>query len=98
MEKFRVSRDPEESNLLPLSDADMHAISMAGGLNFGAEPLAKPVDRKVAGPPRPIAPWLLLTLVVLLALEATAAFWLARKRRSRTPVVSMEPSQSVVGT
>ncbi len=92
-EKYLVSRDPEESNLTPLSDAERQTLSKMGGLNFGAEPLAAPRDHRVAGPARPIAQWLLLTLAGLLALEAFAAYWLARKRASRTPPVTMQPLQ-----
>jgi len=88
-EEYYVGRDPEESNLTPLSDAEMHAISVASGLNFGAEPLAAPKDHRVAGPAKPVAQWVLLTLAALLACEAFVAFWFARQRRSRTPAVSL---------
>jgi hypothetical protein len=96
-ERFLVSRDPEESNLTPLSDAEMHALAKSAGLNFGAQPLAIPSDHRVAGPPQPVAQWVLLALAGLLAVEAFAAFWLARGRRSRAPAVPMQPAHARPG-
>ena|SRR5579872_406869 len=89
-EKFVVSRDAEESNLTPLSEQEIQALSHAGGLGFGSDPLFQPRSQRIAAPPTALAEWLLLALVSLLAVEVIAAFWLARQRRSAIPAVVME--------
>jgi len=91
-ERFLVARDPEESNLTPLSTDQIASLAESGGLNFGADPLAQPDDgARVTAPPKAFAEWLLLALVLMMAAEAALAFGLARHRGSRTPAVTMEP-------
>ncbi len=91
-EKFLVNRDPEESNLTPLSEAQIKSLTKTGGLAFGADPLSEPnSSQQIAAPPKAFAQWLLVALVLLMAIEITVAFWLARHRRSQTPAVVMEP-------
>jgi hypothetical protein len=90
-EKFHVSRDPEESNLTPLSAAQTQALALAGGLDFGAAPLYQPQGQRVAAPPKALAMWLLVALVLLMALELTVAFWLVHHRRAAQPALVMEP-------
>lgn len=90
-EKFLVGRDPEESNLTPLTTEQVKALSDAGGLEFGGDPLFQPRVQKVAAPPKALAMWLLMALIVLMAVEIAVAFWLAHWRRSATPAVVMEP-------
>ncbi len=93
-ERYLVSRDPQESDLTPLSDAEMHAISTASGISFGAGALAVPQDHKVAGPPQPVSQWLLLAVALLLAVEAFVAFWFSRRRAARTGAVTLEPARA----
>jgi hypothetical protein len=90
-EKFLVGRDPEESNLTPLSTEQIGALSGAGGLEFGGDPLFQPRVQKIAAPPKALAMWLLMALIVFMALEIAVAFWLARQRRAVSPAVVMEP-------
>jgi hypothetical protein len=90
-EKFLVGRDPEESNLTPLSSEQIKALSNAGGLEFGGDPLFQPPTQKIAAPPKALAMWLLMALIVLMAMEIAAAFWLAHRRRAVAPAVVMEP-------
>jgi hypothetical protein len=90
-EKFLVGRDPEESNLTPLSTEQIKALSDAGGLEFGGDPLFQPGVQKIAAPPKALAMWLLMALLVLMAAEIAVACWLAHRRRAATPGVVMEP-------
>jgi hypothetical protein len=91
-EKFLVNRNPEESNLTPLSEAQIAALSDAGGLAFGTDPFYQPASQRVPAQPRALAFWLLLGLVFLMVAETIAAYWLARQRSSPVPAVVMEPS------
>ena len=91
-EKFLVSRDPEESNLTPLSEPQMAALSEAGGLTFGADPFYQPANQRVPAQPRALAAWVLLGLIVLMVAEAAAAFWISRERHAPVPAVEMEPA------
>jgi hypothetical protein len=90
-EKFIVGRDPEESDLTPLTKEQMTALSEAGGMEFGGDPLFQPRVQKIAAPPKALAMWLLLALIVLMAVEIALAFWLAHRRRAATPAIVMEP-------
>jgi hypothetical protein len=89
-EEFLVSRDPEESNLTPLSETQIAAISEASGLGFGPNPFYQPAGQKVPAQPRAVATWLLLGLVLLMVTEAAAAFWFSRQRRTPSPGAVME--------
>ncbi len=91
-EKFLVGRDPEESDLTPLSTDQIKALSEAGGLEFGGDPLFQPSVQNIAAPPKALAMWLLMALVILMAVEIAVAFWLAHRRRAVTPAVMMEPA------
>ena len=51
-EKFLVSRDPEESNLTPLTKEQMTALTEAGGMEFGGDLLFNPPPRKSPRRPR----------------------------------------------
>jgi len=96
IEKFLVNRDPLESDLTPLSEEQIKSLTETGGLTFGSDPLSQPDgDRQIAAPPKALAQSLLMVLVLLMAIEATVAFWLARQRRSKTPAVVMEPGIQV---
>jgi hypothetical protein len=90
-ETFLVGRDPEESNLTPLTAEQTSALSAAGGMEFGGDPLFQPRVQKVAAPPKALAMWLLMALIILMAVEIAVAFWLAHRRRADTPAVVMEP-------
>ena len=41
--------------------------------------------QKIAAPPKALAMWLLMALIVLMAVEIAVAFWLARRRRAAAP-------------
>ena len=86
-----VGRDPEESNLTPLTQGQMTALSAAGGMEFGGDPLFQPAVQKIAAPPKALAMWLLMALIGLMAVEIAVAFWLAHRRRAATPGIVMEP-------
>lgn len=90
-EEFYVGRDPEESNLTPLTAAQLKTLSDAGGLQFGGDPLFQAETQKIAAPPKALAMWLLMALIALLAVEIIFAFWVANRRRVATPAVVMEP-------
>jgi hypothetical protein len=94
-ERFRVSRDPAESDLTPLSAKQMQTLSETGGLTLAGDPLSQPGNRRIAAPPKALAEWLLLALVLLMAFEVTFAYWLARQRRNTAPAVTMEPGIQV---
>lgn len=89
-ERFRVNRDPGESDLTPLSEAQMKALEESGGVHFGADPLATSSAVQVEAPPRALAHWLLAALLALLAAEMLLSGSLARQRRSVSPGVVME--------
>jgi hypothetical protein len=93
-EKFLVSRDPGESILTPLTESQIQALSKAGGLSFGPNPLSQPSGQRVAAPPKPVAHWLLLALAGLMAVEAAVAFWITSRRRNPAPAVVFEPGAS----
>ena len=85
-EKFLVARDPEESNLTPLSLQQIEAVSQAGGLAFGSNPFFQPAGQRVVIPqPKAIGAWLLLGLIFVMLTEAAVAFWLARQRHVVLP-------------
>jgi hypothetical protein len=90
-ELFVVGRDPEESNLTPLTAEQIKSLASAGGLEFGGDPLFQPPTQKVAAPPKALAMWLLGALIGLIALETAVAFWLGQRRRVATPGVVLEP-------
>jgi hypothetical protein len=91
IERFLVNRDSEESDLTPLSEEKIQSLTETGGLVFGDDPLSQPSSsQQMAAPPKVFAQWLLLALVLLMALEVTIAFWLARHRRLQAPAVVME--------
>jgi hypothetical protein len=90
-EEFLVARDTEESNLTPLTQEQIRALSEAGGMEFGGDPLFQPANQKIAAPPKALAMWLLMALIGLMAVEIAVAFWLAHRRRATTPGVVMEP-------
>jgi hypothetical protein len=90
-EKFLVGRDPEESNLTPLTAAQMTALAEAGSMEFGGDPLFQPHTQKIAAPPKALAMWLLMAVIGLMAVEVAMAFWLAHRRRAATPAIVMEP-------
>jgi len=91
-DKFLVSRDPDESNLTPLSPQQIGTLSEAGGLAFGSDPFYQPPGHQVIAQPRALAGWLLLGLVLVMVTEAAVAFWLARQRHIALPAVEMEPT------
>ncbi len=90
--KFIVNRDPEESNLEPLSAQQIEALSQTGGISFGAEPLYVPAGQKLIPQPRALAGSLLLSMLGIMLLEVTVAFWFARQRNHIAPAVVMEPA------
>jgi hypothetical protein len=95
-EKFIVNRDPLESDLTPLSEEQIKSLTETAGLGFGTDPLSQAdSNQHIAAPPKAFAQWLLMALVLLMASEATIAFWLARQRRSKVPAVVMEPGIQV---
>jgi hypothetical protein len=91
-ERFQVNRDPLESDFTPLTDKQIASLREAGGVGFGPKPLSETRTERVAAPPRALASWLLLGLLVFMALEAAYAFWLDRQRRASGPGVSMAPA------
>jgi len=85
-EKFLVARDPEESNLTPLSVPQIEALSQSGGLAFGSNPFLRPTGQQVVIPqPKAIGAWLLLGLIFVMLTEAAFAFWTARQRHVLPP-------------
>jgi hypothetical protein len=91
-EKFLVARDPEESNLTPLSQEQIVSVSNAGGLTFGSDPFSQPVTQRVTAQPRPVAAWLLSGLLALMIAEAAIAFLVSRQRYAGVAAIAMEPS------
>ena len=90
-ETFLVGRDPEESDLTPLSEQQIKTLADAGGLEFEGDPLFQPAAQKVIGPPRALATWLLSALVLLMLAEIMAAFWMTHRRRAVAQAVVMKP-------
>ena len=91
-EEFQVNRDPQKSDLTPLTATQIAAVRDAGGVGFGPEPLAQTRHERVAAPPRALAAWLLTGLLAFMVLEAAYAFWLDRQRRASGPGVPMAPA------
>jgi hypothetical protein len=94
IEQFVVSRRPEESNLAQLSTQQMQLLSQSGGISFGdAKPFSVPAGQKVLAQPRALAGWLLLSTLLVMAIEVAVAFWLARQRQ--IPVTAVAPEASI---
>lgn len=91
-EPFLVGRDPEESNLTPLTGEQIRNLSDKSGMAFGGDPLFQPRTQKVRPPPKALATWLLVALLIFLAAELGMAFWMAHRRRAAAPAVVLEPS------
>jgi hypothetical protein len=90
-ETFLVGRDPEESDLTPLSAEQTKTLAQAGGLEFGGDPLFQPAPQQVAAPPKALATWLLSALVLFMLFEIAVAFWMTHRRRAVAQPVLMKP-------
>jgi hypothetical protein len=93
-EKFIVNRDPESSDFTPLDAAKMTVLRDTAGISFGPEPFsqARTQSARVAAPPKPLASWLLFTLLALLVGETCLAFWMDRQRQAPAPAQNLDPS------
>jgi hypothetical protein len=80
---FTVTRDPEESNLAPLEEAESSALSTAGGLVFTDDPLAMERVEEKAPPTEPLWPWVLLLILFMMASEVFLAGRITGKRNPR---------------
>jgi len=90
-ERYWVGRDPEESNLTPLSDEETTKLSQAGGLAFGGEALRAPKgDQRAVSPPKKLAEWLLGALLLFMAAETAVAYFFGRARRAPMKPITLE--------
>jgi hypothetical protein len=91
-ESFFVSRDPQESNLTPLSADQMEGLSRVAGFSFGPENFHVPAGNRVIAQPKPVAFWFLLALLSLLIFESIFVFFMARRRAVKYPAIMPEPA------
>jgi len=79
---FEVRRDPNESDLAPLDDAQREALATAGDWHFVNDPLGR--KWRIDDAPRnvPMGPSLLVGLLGLWAIELVLAGHLTRRRRA----------------
>jgi hypothetical protein len=93
-EKFWVNRDPQGSDFTPLDAAQMASLRDTAGVGFGPEPFSQShrQQERVAAPPKALASWLLITLLVLLVGETLMAFWMDRQRLATPPPANFDPA------
>ena len=77
---FQVAREPSESNLAPLDEAQRAALIAAAGLHFVAQPLAHTLSRPVKTYREPMWNYLIVAALILMAAEIAFAGWLARRK------------------
>ena len=85
---FNVQRTPDESDLKPLSEADLKQLR-ANHLAINA-PLNAPTTAKTQPPRHPLERVLLATLPFLLLGEMLLAGWSTHRRNLRVNPISME--------
>ena len=82
---FHVRRDARESELSLLEKADAEALALAGGLQFGDDPLAAGTGVAGSGRAEPLWTWLLGSLLGLMVVESALAARLTRRRMATAP-------------
>jgi len=87
---FVVERDPEESNLAPLSDAERETLTLAGGLQFVSDALTRGVARKGPAGAEPLWPVILCALLLLMVAELLLGRHLNRRRLARPRALEMD--------
>lgn len=91
-ELFRVARDPAESDLTCLSDANQQQLTAELGLRFVGDPRDTVAVSPVASPFEPAWSFLLTLLVCLLFFESIIAGGLGRRRASAAVIPGMQAS------
>jgi len=88
--RFLVQRNPEESDLKPLSEQDLQQLRSTDGFQIdgGLDVLA--INGKLVTPKHPLEGWLLATLGFVLLGEMMLAGWLTQRRNLRLKPVAME--------
>jgi len=83
---FEVGRDARESDLAPLSKAEIETLGTAAGISFAGDPLATGAGGGQAPTPKPIWPWLLALVVALMGAELWLTGRFSAKRRAPVAV------------
>jgi hypothetical protein len=76
---FQVNRDPAESDLAGMAQADLQTLAANSGMRTDADPLSVTAPARQAAP-RPMWGWLMLAAAAALLLESTLAGWMAYRR------------------
>ncbi|MHA3774448.1 BatA domain-containing protein [Verrucomicrobiota bacterium sgz303538] len=88
--KFRVKRNPEESDLAPLSEKDLEQFRTTKPFQIGGRLDAPAADETASAPQHPLEGWLLTTLACALVGELILAGWLTHRRHLRLTPVPMD--------
>ena len=87
--RFLVQRNPEESDLKPLSEQDVQQLRSAKGFQVDAGSDALAVSGAIVVPKHPLEGWLLGILACALLGELMLAGWLTQQRNLRLKPVTM---------
>lgn len=89
---FEVTRDPQESDLTPLTSDQQQQLSEASGIAFSSTPAVILEAVTATGTERPLWNTLLTGLLILLAVELILATLTARWRSPPTTISTLEDS------
>jgi hypothetical protein len=87
--RFLVQRNPEESDLKPLSEQDVQQLRSTEGFQIGAGLDVLAVGGKIAVPKHPLEGWLLAALAIVLLGELILAGWTTQRRNLRSKPITM---------
>jgi hypothetical protein len=82
---FAVRRDPKESNLARLTDAERQSLVDNGGLRFGVPTVTPTLTGRPSARREPAWSWLLMALLGLMAAESFLAARIGRRRSAVSP-------------
>jgi hypothetical protein len=88
--KFHVQRNPEESDLARLSEAEVERLSMTEGFRLGGGLENVKESPQGVAPRRPLEGWFLMALPFVLLAESALAGWTTQRRNLRVQAVRME--------
>ena len=88
--RYLVQRNPEESDLKPLSEQEMQQLRSTDGFQIDSGLDALAIDGKIVVPKHPLEGWLLPALAFVLLGELMLAGWLTQRRNLRLNPATME--------
>ena len=89
---YWVRRNPAESDVRALEDAERKDLAAQGALTFGADPLRSLADSPSTAGTEPIWSWLLVALLALMLGEGLLAARMTRRRYAASAPAVMKPT------